>query len=126
HGSVGTPQLAPMDLNGDGSKQEMSGRDGSLSGVRTADVGPQSGSRALAVAASSRDEIRTFTLSLAGGLVGVSVSAGVDVDNATTKAFIGDHAQVNTTGTPDASQSVLVGAGEDFYHLSVAGTLAGG
>ena len=127
-GQVGTPTLGPMDLQGNGNSESLSGMDPSLSGERTATLGTASGFHGVAVTASNRDEIRTFTLSLAGGVVGVAVSAGVDIDNATTHAYIGDDALVNTTNTSsaNAAQSVLVGAGVDFYHLAVAGTLAGG
>ncbi|HVC51376.1 MAG TPA: LEPR-XLL domain-containing protein, partial [Stellaceae bacterium] len=126
-GQVGTPSLGGMDLSGNGKNTDMSTEDPSLSGVRTAGLATDTGFHGLAVTASNRDEVRTFTVSLAGGLVGVAVSAGVDVSNATTKAYIGDNATINgDTTLADPAQSVLVGAGSDFYHLSVAGTLAGG
>jgi hypothetical protein len=124
-GQVNTPQIGQMDLNNSGSGQDV--QDASLSGRRTASLDTQSGFHGVAVAASNRDEIRTFTVSLAGGIVGVAVSAGVDVVNATTQAYVGNHATVNgDTSGANAAQSVLVGAGDDFYHLAVAGTIAGG
>ena len=122
-GQVGTPKLAQMNL-GSGS---TSVQDPSLSGVRTASLGTENGFHGVAVTASNRDQVRTFTISLAGGTVGVAVSAGADVDNATTKAYIGDSATVNAnTSGANPAQSVLVGAGDDFYHLAVAGSVAGG
>ena len=125
-GQVNTPSLQAMNL-GSGS-QSVNGMDPSLSGVRTASLGIESGFHGVAVTASNRDEVRTFTLSLAaGGDAAVAVSAGVDVVNATTKAYIGDKATVNAnTSAGNAAQSVLVGAGDDFYHLAVAGSVAGG
>src|SRR5262249_15309870 len=72
-------------------------------------------------------EIRTFTLSVAGATVGVAVSAGVDVVSATTQAYIGANALVNSDlSAADPNQSVLVGAGDAFYHLAIAGRAAGG
>jgi hypothetical protein len=119
-GQVNTPTLGSMNL-GSGS-QSVQGDDPSLSGVRSASLATDTGFHGVAVAASNRDEIRTFTLSLAGGIAGVAVSAGVDISNATTKAYIGANATVNSeTSGANAAQSVLVGAGDDFYHLAVAG-----
>ncbi len=124
-GQVNTPQIAPMDLSGNGSSQSVS--DDSLSGRRSASPDTQSGFHGVAIGATNRDEVRTFTFSLAGGIVGVAVSAGVDVVNATTKAYIGNGATVNaSTASASSVQSVLVGAGDDFYHLSVAGAAAFG
>lgn len=116
-GQVNTPQIAPMNLHGSGSENVQ---DPSLSGRRTAGLNQSPGFHGVAVTATNRDEIRTLTISLAGGIVGVAVSAGVDIDNASTKAYVGDNANVNT------GQSVLIGAGDDFYHLAVAGSIAGG
>src|SRR4029077_15444770 len=69
-GQVGTPSIAPMNL-GSGST-DGSGKDSSLQGVRTVGLAKTTGNsfHGVAVAASNRDEIRTFTLSLAAGVVG--------------------------------------------------------
>jgi hypothetical protein len=124
-GHVKNPQVNPMDLQNTGSKQNV--QDPSLSGERGTSLAQQAGFHGVAVTATNRDEIRTFTMSLAGGEVAVSVSAGVDVVNANTNAYIGDSAIVNdSTVGAAAAQSVLVGAGDDFYHLALAATLAGG
>src|SRR5437016_1420782 len=42
-GQVNTPKLAPMDLSGDGSSQDLKSKDSSLSGVRTATMNTQPG-----------------------------------------------------------------------------------
>ena len=68
--------------------------------------------------------ICTFTVTLGIGSVAVAVSAGVDVVKATTDAYIG--ASANVTAGPGTTASVLVGASDDFYHLSVGAGLAFG
>ena len=124
-GHVNTPILESMNLKNDGTKSQVD--DPSLNGERRASLGSQAAFHGVAVTATNRDELRTFTISVAGGLVGVAVSAGVDVVNVTTKAYIGDKATVNaSTANADPSQSVLIGAGDDFYHLAVAATLGVG
>src|SRR5205823_1052571 len=73
------------------------------------------------------DDISTFTISIAGGTAGVAISAGVNVVNTHTTAFIGDNATVNAdTAGANSAQSVHVAAGNDFTHLAVAGTLGVG
>ncbi|HET9187009.1 MAG TPA: hypothetical protein VFN80_03575, partial [Acidothermaceae bacterium] len=122
-GQVGTPSLSDMDLHNTGSGESVP----SDSFSRSTAVAQQGNFHGLAVGATNRDQVRTFTLSLAAGVVGVAVSAGVDVVSATTQAYIGDDAVVNgDTSAADSRQSVLVAAGNDFYHLAIAGTLAGG
>ena len=77
----------------------------------------------MAVTASAQDEIRGFTITLgAGGELGVAVSVGVNVLSADTEAYIGAGAQINQTSNSSnagAGQSVLVGAGDDFYNMSL-------
>jgi hypothetical protein len=117
-GQVGTPSLGGMDLTGNGNNQSIN--NSSLSGLRTTSVDTQAGFHGVAVAATNQDEIRTFTVTFGAGEVGIAVSAGVDVVKANTQAYVGNNALVNTgSGAPSAAQSVLVGAGDDFYHLSV-------
>ncbi|HYC46066.1 MAG TPA: LEPR-XLL domain-containing protein, partial [Burkholderiales bacterium] len=124
-GQIGTPDIGAMDLNADSSQEEV--QNDSLTGKRTTSLGTDTDFRGVSVSATNRDEIRTFTFSLAAGTVGVAVSAGVSVVNATTEASIGDSAKVNeSTANANAAQEVLVGAGSDFFHLAVAGTLAAG
>jgi hypothetical protein len=129
-GQVNTPQLAPMNLSnggGDNVADKDSG-DSSLKAKRgAAPTMSPTAFHGLAVAATDTDEVRTFTFSLGAGEVGVAVSAGVDVVSATTHAYIGANATVNA-GSPalGGAGNVLVGAGDDFYHLAIAGSAAGG
>ena len=117
-GSIGTPKLTDMDLKGDKNAAPVD--DESLTGARVTAPGSQSGFKGLAVTATSRDEIKTFTITFGAGAVGVAVSAGIADISATTEATIGDNAQINTVLENDfGAQSVLVGAGSDFYHLSL-------
>ncbi len=85
----------------------------------------------LAVAATSENSVRTVA---AGAALDVSSkgnalagAVGVNVLNTTTEAKIGAGAKVNQQDptTAGAEQDVLVGAASDFYHLAVAGGLAG-
>lgn len=124
-GKVGTPSLGGMDLDGDGGKSKIN--DPSLNGPRSTTLATQGGFKGLSVSATNRDEIRTFTISLSAGGVAVAVSAGIDVVNAKTTAYIGDNAKINTsTAGANGLQSVLVAAGDDFYHLTVSAGLAVG
>ncbi len=128
-GQIGTPSLGQMDLTGGGSSamQSPDSQNQSLSstnGNRQTSVGTMSGFSGVAIGATNQDEIRTFTVTLGAGTVAVAVSAGVDVVKATTAAYIGANATV--TAGPGTASSVMVGASDDFYHLSVAAGLAFG
>ena len=125
-GEIKTPQLQAMDPNQNGSNDLT---DGSFSGQRilTSGTGVRSGFRGLSVTAMNRDDIETFTISVAGGTAGVAISAGVNVVDTTTSATIGQDAKINEDlATANAAQSVHVAAGNDFYHMAVAGTLGVG
>jgi hypothetical protein len=123
-GEVNVPALDDMDVDQEGGDDVEA--DG-LGGQRTSAPGVKSGFRGLAITATNSDDIESFTISLAGGVAGIAISAGVNVVNTSTNAYIGGDARVNevTTGA-HSEQSVHVAAGNDFYHLAVAGTLAGG
>ena len=124
-GTVGTPNVSGMDLTGSGNSQSVDSMNQSLTGNRTTSVATQGGFKGVAVAATNQDEIRTFTVALGGGVVAVAISAGVDVVNAKTQAYIGANATVNTgSGAAGSGQTVLVGASDDFYHLSVGAGVA--
>ena len=126
-GTIGTPSLGSMDLTGSGAMQSPGSGNQSLSssnGNRQTSVGTMSGFTGVSVGATNQDEIRTFTVTLGVGSVAVAVSAGVDVVNATTQAYIG--ASANVTAGPGAAAAVMVGASDDFYHLSVGAGLAFG
>ncbi len=118
-GQVGTPQIANMNLTGnDPNGQQVS--NSSLTGDRTTSVSTMPTFHGVAVTATNQDEIRTFTVTFGAGEVGIAVSAGVDVVNANTQAYIGANATVNTNPSgASGNQAVLVAAGDDFYHLSV-------
>ena len=111
-GQVNTPKIGGMDLHNSGSAEQPD--DKSLTGRRSTKLAQDTGFHGIAVTATNRDAIRTFTISFAAGSVGVGVSAGVDVVHAKTTAFIDDNAVVSANGG-----SVLVAAGDDFYHLAV-------
>ncbi len=127
-GTIGTPNLGQMDLTGGGSGAMQSPGAGNQSlstatGNRQTSIGTMSGFTGVAVGATNQDEIRTFTVTLGVGSVAVAVSAGVDVVKATTQAYVG--ANANVTAGPGAG-AVMVGASDDFYHLSVGAGLAFG
>jgi len=116
-GQVTTPNVDPVDTDGD-SGGETTDPTANANRVLT----PQTVTvRGVAVSATSRDDIGTYSVGLAGGTVGVAVAAAVNVVNTETTAYIGDGAQVNVDqSNANAAQSVLVGAGSDFHHVAVA------
>ncbi|MCW5626703.1 MAG: hypothetical protein KIT73_18450, partial [Burkholderiales bacterium] len=121
---VGLPVIEALDARGDGSDDRT---DASFGGQRTLDMQRALDFRGLAITATNRDDLETYSLSAAGSYVAVAVSAAVNVVETTTRAYVGDGAQVNVDATDShGMQGVLVGAGNDFYHLSVAATGAGG
>ena len=121
-GDIKAPQLGAMDAKQDGGDDLRSD-----SFKRTVTAGTSAGFHGLAVSATNKDDIATFTFSVGGGTVGVGVSAGVNVVTTGTKAYIGGGANVNEElSGAGASQSVLVAAGNDFKELAVAGTLGAG
>jgi hypothetical protein len=123
-GEINVPDLDIMDANQDGGDDL---NDGSFIGQRTATPGTRSGFHGVAVTATNKDDIESLTISLAGGIAGVAISAAVNVVDTNTSAYIGAGAQVNAdTSGAGALQSVHVAAGNDFYHLAVAGSLGVG
>src|SRR5207247_1420256 len=89
-GVAGGRRVRVTHKKGDGTSSPITG-----AFARTASLDSQSGFHGVAVAATNRDEIRTFTVSFGAGAVGIGVSAGVDVVNADTEAYIGANATVN-------------------------------
>jgi len=123
-GEVNVPNLDIMDANQDGGDDLG---DGSFTSQRISEPGIKHQFHGIAVTATNRDDIEAFTISLAGGTVGVAISAGVNVVDTDTTAYVGDNAVINDSLTgADEDQSVHVAAGNDFYHLAVAGSVAGG
>ena len=84
--------------------------------------------RGVAVTATSTEAVMTVGASLGVSPLGIGISivGAVDLPTTTTTAFIGQGAKVDTgaanSGTPNSSQSVLVGAGSDYYHLGIEGS----
>ena len=92
----------------------------------------QTGFKGVAVTATNRDRIATWAVSGGGSAtVAVNVGGSVYVLNTNTKAYIDDGARINAdkpgyTNSEQAGldQTVLVAAGNDFYHLGVDGGVA--
>jgi hypothetical protein len=125
-GEIGVPQLEPINADQDDGNSDDVDND-SLNGQRTVAPATLPSFRGVAVSATNVDDIEVFTVSLGFGTVGIAISAPVNVIDTTTHAYIGDDAQVNAdTSSAGAAQSVLVGAGNDFHHISVAGSIAAG
>jgi hypothetical protein len=89
------------------------------------------------VTATNSDDIASVGISAGfAGTAAVNLSGAVDVLNVATTAHIGKSAQVNCGGTlpldpcadnvasPNAAQSVRVAAGNQYYELGIAATLA--
>ncbi len=84
--------------------------------------------RGVAVSAVNQDDLESVALSGGGaGTVAVNIGGSVDVSSNETRAFVDSGASINAH-TPDAGagQSVLVAAGNDFYHMGMALIAAGG
>ncbi len=118
---VGTPTFNAPDGNGNSSS------DPSFSGNRVATPSTRAGFTGLAVTATNRDDIETFAVALGAGTAGIGVGSATNVVSTSTTAGIGAGANVNAdTSTGGAGQSVLVGAGDDFSHVALAGALGFG
>ena len=121
-GEVGLPKTVETDTT---DKDNPSDQGLTTDRVITPEV--RSGFHGLSVTATNRDDIETYTISAAGGSVAVAVSAGVNVIDNDTRAYIGQNALVNDdTSTGNGDQSVNVAAGSDFAHIAFAGAIAGG
>ena len=118
---------AAEDLTGDGKVDEEDRIESeSLTKDRVATVAKTS-VRGLAVTASARDHVESIAAGGSFGSVGVSAGATVTKVSNETRAYIGANAEVNqTTAVYGPTPAVLVAAGTDFYHLGIAGALAGG
>ncbi len=118
---VGTPTFNAPDGNGNTSD------DPSFTGKRVATPTLRSGFQGLAVTATNRDDINTFAVALGAGTAGIGIGSATNVVTTVTNASIGAGASVNAdTSTGGAGQSVLVGAGDDFSHVALAGALGFG
>ncbi|MBI3347591.1 MAG: hypothetical protein HY020_10320, partial [Burkholderiales bacterium] len=118
---VGTPTFNAASGSGQSSDDQ------SFTGNRVATPSTRSGFTGLAVTATNRDDIETFAVALGAGTAGIGVGSATNVVSTTTTAGIGAGANVNAdTSTGGAGQSVLVGAGDDFSHVALAGALGFG
>ena len=127
-GRVGRPKFeAAEDLTGDGKVDEEDRIESeSLTKDRVATVAKTS-VRGLAVTAAAKDHVESIAVGGAMGSVGVSAGATVTKVSNETRAYIGADAEINqVTAIDGPATAVLVAAGTDFYHLGIAGTLAGG
>src|SRR5262249_8712176 len=107
--NIGLPHIDPPNPRGDGTNFLT---DPSFSGERTLALATDPGFHGLAITATNRDDLRTFTVGIAGGEVGVAVSAGIGDVTAQTRAYVGANAQINAdTSGASAAQSVMVAAG---------------
>ncbi|MBI1398269.1 MAG: LEPR-XLL domain-containing protein, partial [Betaproteobacteria bacterium] len=123
-GEVGTPVVPKLDPRQDGSDYRTNP---SFTGQRVARADTDAGFSGLAVTATNRDDVETYTFAIAGGQVAVAVPASVNVVDTKTRAWVGSGAAVNTDAAGAASgQSVLVGAGNDFSYLAVEACAGGG
>ena len=83
--------------------------------------------RGLAVTATNRDKLNSFSVTgAAGGALAVTIGGNVATLTTATEAEIGESARINQNGTlANAGQSVRVAAGSDQFHLGLAGAAAG-
>ena len=82
--------------------------------------------RGVAVESASSEDIFGLSASVGGGFVGVAGGVGVTLIHVTTKAWVGESAQINQLSGADPGQSVNVSAVDFFKSLTVAGGAAGG
>ncbi len=124
-GEIGLPNVedAGSDTNGNSYAQ-----DPSLYGQRVLGHETVQNFRGLSVTATNRDDIEDYSLSLAAASgAAVAVSAGVNVIQAKTRAYLGQASIINEDiGAANLDQSVNVTAGTDFQHVAFAGSLAVG
>ena len=122
-GEVGSPKTVDTDTDHDNVNNANDPKQ-TMDRVIAPEV--RSGFRGLAVTATNRDDIESYTVSASvAGSAAVAISAGVNVIDNDTRAYIGQDAKVNEdTSTGNNLQSVEVAAGSDFAHVSFAGSLA--
>jgi ubiquinone biosynthesis protein UbiJ len=84
----------------------------------------------LAVAATNRDKVESFTVTgAAAGAAAVTIGGSVAVVTTDTEASIGSGTQVNQAtiagSSASGAQSVRVAAGDDQFHVGLGGAAAG-
>ncbi|MEO1524778.1 MAG: NosD domain-containing protein [Planctomycetota bacterium] len=111
----------------DQNAQKQHATDESLEGQRVVTPVTDPMFHGLAVTATNRDDIESYTISAGFGTVGIAISAGVNVANITTHSGLGAGAVVNSDLTDaNAEQSVRIASGSDFQHVAIAAGFAGG
>lgn len=119
-GEVDAPGITPSD-----GENSIAGGSEALTKTRSAASTTRT-VQGLAVTAINQDDIEGFAVTGgAAGSVAVTLSGDVSVHSTDTQAWIGAGAKVNENNAgAGAGQSVLVAAGNDAYHLGIAGALA--
>lgn len=119
-GEVAAPGVTPS--NGE---NDLSGGSEALQKSRGA-TSKTTSLQGLAITAVNQDSIKGFAVTgAAAGTAAVTLSGEVGVHNTTTSASIGNNTKVNENNADaNAAQSVLVAAGNDSFHLGVAGALS--
>ena len=81
--------------------------------------------RGLGIAAISKDDIEIIAAGAAvSSSLSIEGSAVVNLLTNRTHAYIGEGAMVNDLATPSASQSILIAAANDYYHMAIAGAVS--
>ncbi|MDM0029447.1 leukotoxin LktA family filamentous adhesin [Variovorax saccharolyticus] len=123
-GRVSKSGLAPTDAQGN----DIAGRDAFLALTQERQANRQTQAlNGLAVSATNSDSVKAFAVTgAAAGAAAISLGANVTTVKTSTQAEIADNAQINQTGgTPNAAQSVRVAAGNEQFHLGLAGAASG-
>jgi hypothetical protein len=129
-GYAGQLEVAPPDTTGTSNLSPESSSD-SVGGdqvTKDRSVERTTGSvRGVVVTATNRDSVETFGIAGGGGTVGVGVTGTVSVNNATTSAFVASGAEVNADQSgADLGQNVLLSSADDYQHMTVVASVAGG
>ncbi len=120
HRVVATNQVNVQDSKNGGSDTSA------MTSQTSVTPGTVSNFHGLAVTATNRDELATAGVSGGGsGTVAINVGGSIDVSNITTSASISSGAAVNANNAgAGVNQSVLVGAGNDYHQLGIAGAIS--
>ncbi|WP_183023997.1 leukotoxin LktA family filamentous adhesin [Variovorax sp. UMC13] len=123
-GRVTKGGLAPTDAQGNG----IGGRDAfkALTQQRSATARTEA-LQGLGVTATNSDSVKAYAVTGAGaGAAAITLGANVSTVDTDTRAQIGAGAKINQTAdVADAAQSVRVAAGNEQFHLGLAGAASG-
>lgn len=132
HGRVRGDGVSARDAQGNvlaGGQADAIGDRNAFQGLtQTRSATPvQTALRGLAVTATNRDRLSSFAVTgAAGGGLAVTLGGNVGVLESSTEASIDGGALINQNGTPaNAGQSVRVAAGNDQFHVGLAGAASG-